>query len=47
MHYKLEICANSIESALAAQDGGADRIELCDNMAEVGKTPCAGMIRTW
>ena len=44
MKYTLEICANSIRSALAAQRGGADRIELCDNMAEGGTTPSAGMI---
>lgn len=46
MPYKLEISANSIESALAAQRGGADRIELCDNMSEGGTTPSAGMIHT-
>ena len=45
MQYKLEICANSIESALAAQRGGTDRIELCDNMQEGGTTPSFGMIR--
>ena len=44
MHFQLEICANSIRSALAAQQGGADRIELCDNMAEGGTTPSYGLI---
>lgn len=45
MEYKLEICANSIGSALAAQRGGADRIELCDNISEGGTTPSFGMIQ--
>lgn len=44
MKFQLEICADSIESALNAQEAGAHRIELCDNLAEGGTTPGAGII---
>jgi copper homeostasis protein len=40
----LEVVVYNIESALRAQQGGADRIELCDNPAEGGTTPSYGII---
>lgn len=43
--WRLEICANSFTSALAAEKGGANRVELCENMAEGGTTPSYAQIK--
>jgi len=40
----VEICAGDLTSALEAGAGGADRVELCDNLAVGGTTPSAGTI---
>lgn len=45
MNYTLEICSNSVQSALNAQSAGATRVELCDNLWESGTTPSHGAIK--
>lgn len=45
MNRMLEICCDSISSVINAQKGGADRIELCENLAQGGVTPSLGKIK--
>lgn len=41
----LEICANSIQSVLSANEAGAHRIELCSNLEQGGITPSNGLVQ--
>ena len=41
----VEICANNFQSALNAQEAGADRIELCSELAVGGITPNYGLLK--
>jgi copper homeostasis protein len=44
MNFSIEICVDNVESAVEAQNAGADRIELCNNLMEGGTTPGYGSI---
>ena len=42
----IEICANSAQSCVEAEAGGAKRVELCAGIPEGGTTPSYGEIKT-
>ena len=43
--YLIEVCCAHLQSGIAAQEGGAARIELCDNLYEGGTTPSFAAIK--
>ncbi|GLQ11397.1 copper homeostasis protein CutC [Devosia yakushimensis] len=43
--FKIEICVEGTDGLVAAQNAGADRVELCASLLEGGLTPSLGVVR--